>query len=139
MLLCQLGFVVYDTGAIIVKSVSFNSSNTFKSSVTIYRLALPSPSISRAIPLIEPPLPGKETRLWECGKPYGFSIISSAGAQGGKGEVTFSLSMPQTLKRPHRENLPVKLKRCNLFKKLLQMSIFLHIQGLRFCQRLLLW
>ncbi len=35
---------------------------------------------------------GGERRLWECGKPVGFSIISMAGAKGEKGEVTFSLS-----------------------------------------------
>ena len=29
--------------------------------------------------------------VWECGKPYGFSIISMAGARGERGEVTFSL------------------------------------------------
>ena len=28
---------------------------------------------------------GDERRLWECGKPYGFSIISMAGARGERG------------------------------------------------------
>ena len=29
--------------------------------------------------------------VWECGKPEGFSIISTPQSEGGKGEVTFSL------------------------------------------------
>ena len=32
----------------------------------MYRLAVPSPSISRAIPLTEPPLPGRETAIPFC-------------------------------------------------------------------------
>jgi hypothetical protein len=28
---------------------------------------------------------GGERRLWECGKPEGFSIISTAGARGERG------------------------------------------------------
>ena len=28
---------------------------------------------------------GGERRLWECGKPEGFSIISTAGARGARG------------------------------------------------------
>ena len=34
---------------------------------------------------------GGERRLWECGKPERFSIISMPQSEGEKGEVTFSL------------------------------------------------